>query len=65
MFNGGGISVMEASIISESLRILDGQEGFPPLPEIAINVQCNKATCAPHVGIFADYLVWELGRVQG
>jgi len=53
---------MEAAIIPESLRILDGQPGFPPLPEIAMSVHYNKAACAPHVAIFADFLVGELGR---
>jgi len=62
VLNGAGVSVMEASIIPETLRILDGQPGFPPLPEIAMSVHYNKAACAPHVGIFSDYLVGELGR---
>ena len=62
VLNGAAVSVMEAAIIPESLRILDGQQGFPPLPEIAMSVHYNKAACAPHVGIFADFLVGELGR---
>ncbi|WP_340159928.1 LysR substrate-binding domain-containing protein [uncultured Hoeflea sp.] len=62
VLNGTGVSVMEAAIIPESLRILDGQPGFPLLPEMAMSVHYNKAACAPHVGIFADYLVGELGR---
>lgn len=65
LLNGSAVSVMEASIIPESLRILDGHPGFPPLPEIAMSVHYNKGACAPHVGIFADYLVRELGRVRG
>jgi DNA-binding transcriptional LysR family regulator len=62
VLNGAGVSVMEASIIPESLRILDGQPGFPPLPEIAMGVHYNKAACPPHVAIFADFLVGELGK---
>ena len=64
LLNGSAVSVMEASIIPETLRILDGQQGFPPLPEIAMSVHYHKAACGPHVGIFADYLVGELGRVR-
>ncbi|SOE17568.1 LysR family transcriptional regulator [Hoeflea halophila] len=62
VLNGAGVSVMEASIIPGTLRVLDGQPGFPPLPEIAMSVHYNKAACPPHVGIFADYLVGELGK---
>ena len=65
VLNGSAVSVMEASILPDTLRILDGQPGFPPLPEIAMSVHYNKAACAPHVAIFADYLVGELGRVRG
>ncbi|WP_269385945.1 LysR substrate-binding domain-containing protein [Hoeflea alexandrii] len=65
VLNGSAVSVMEASIISETLRVLDGQPGFPPLPEIAMSVHYHKAACGPHVGIFADYLVGELGRRRG
>ncbi|WP_417407932.1 LysR family transcriptional regulator [Hoeflea sp.] len=65
VLNGAGVSVMEASIIPDSLRILDGQPGFPPLPEIAMSVHYNKASCPPHVAIFADFLVGEMGRVRG
>ena len=65
VLNGAAVSVMEASIIPESPRILDGHPGFPPLPEIAMSVHYHKAACGPHVGIFADYLVGELGRVRG
>jgi DNA-binding transcriptional LysR family regulator len=64
VLNGAAVSVMEASILPDTLRILDGQPGFPPLPEIAMSVHYNKAACAPHVAIFADYLVGELGRVR-
>jgi hypothetical protein len=64
VLNGSAVSVMEASILPDTLRILDGQPGFPPLPEIAMSVHYNKAACGPHVGIFADYLVGELGRVR-
>ena len=62
VLNGAAVSVMEASIIPETLRILDGQEGFPPLPEIAMAVHYNKAACAPHIAIFAEFLVSELGK---
>ena len=65
VLNGSAVSVMEASILPETLRILDGQPGFPPLPEIAMSVHYHKAACGPHVGIFADYLVGKLGRVRG
>jgi len=65
VLNGAAVSVMEASIIPATLRILDGHPGFPPLPEIAMSVHDHKASHAPHVGIFADYLVGELGRVRG
>ena len=65
MRNGAAVSVMEASILPGTLRILDGHPGFPPLPEIAMSVHYHKAACGPHVGIFADYLVGELGRRRG
>lgn len=61
MFNGDGISVMEVSIIPETLRILNGHPGFRSLPEIAISVHCNKAAwghmselCGFSVGTFGS-----------
>jgi len=54
VLNGAAVSVMEDSIIPESLRIRDGHPGFPPLPEIAMSVHYHNAACAPHRGIFAD-----------
>lgn len=41
LLNGSGIGVMEASCIPASLRIVDGQIGLPPLPDIAISIHCS------------------------
>ncbi|MEP5731846.1 MAG: LysR substrate-binding domain-containing protein [Sulfitobacter sp.] len=62
LLEGGCVSVMEASIIPPSLTIIDGQPGFPALPEVAISVhQPHRA--APHVALVAEAMLAKLGRV--
>lgn len=40
LLDGSLLGVMEASCIPSSLRIVDGQVGLPPLPEVAIALHC-------------------------
>lgn len=56
-----GVSVMEASIIPTGLKILDGQSGFPPLPDVAISVH-RSHNGAAHVSLTADYIRTSLER---
>ena len=61
ILESSGVSVMEASIIPASLRIIDGQEGFPPLPEVVISVHQSN-TSEPHVSLVTDFLSAKLAR---
>jgi DNA-binding transcriptional LysR family regulator len=60
MLQGSGVSVMEASIIPPSLKIIDGQTGFPALSEVAISVHQSE-TGEPHVSLVSDILLAKLG----
>lgn len=62
MLENSGVSVMEASIIPPSLKIIDGQPGFPALPEVVISVH-QSSTSEPHVSLVADNLLSKLGYV--
>lgn len=55
-----GVSVMEVSTIPDSLEIIDGRPGFPPLPDIVISVHRANAAEA-HVSFVADSLRKGLG----
>lgn len=60
--DGASVSVMEASVIPSCLRIIDGQAGFPPLPEVVISVHQPKS-CEAHVSLAAEFLTGQLGRI--
>lgn len=60
MLQGSGVSVMEASIIPPSLKIIDGQTGFPALSEVAISVHQSE-TGEPHVSLVSEILLAKLG----
>ncbi|MCG7521449.1 LysR substrate-binding domain-containing protein [Ruegeria sp. Ofav3-42] len=60
--DGAAVSVMEASVIPSGLRIIDGQAGFPPLPEVVISVH-QSVSCEAHMALVADFLVEKLARV--
>jgi DNA-binding transcriptional LysR family regulator len=62
MLENAGISVMEASIIPPSLKIIDGQTGLPTLSEVVISVHQSN-TSEPHISLVADILLKKLGRV--
>jgi DNA-binding transcriptional LysR family regulator len=62
MLESSGVSVMEASIIPPSLKIIDVQPGFPALPEVVISVH-QSSTGEPHVSLVADNLLSKLGYV--
>ncbi|MEP0962277.1 MAG: LysR substrate-binding domain-containing protein [Roseobacter sp.] len=62
MLEGSGVSVMEAAIIPPSLKIIDGQPGFPALPEVAISIHQSN-TSEPHASLVADILLEKLGNV--
>jgi len=55
------VSVMEASVIPASLKVIDGQTGFPALSEVVISVH-QAHNRAPQVGLVADALRLRLGR---
>lgn len=42
-----GVTVMEASIIPEGYKILDGKEGFPVLPEVAMALHRHPGQLSP------------------
>ena len=56
----GCVSVMEASIIPDTLKIIDGRTGFPPLPDVAISVHTAKSV-EPHVALVSGVLLTQLG----
>jgi DNA-binding transcriptional LysR family regulator len=62
ILENSGVSVMEASIIPTGLKIIDGQPGFPPLPEVVISVH-QSSTSELHISLVADSILAELGRV--
>jgi hypothetical protein len=62
MLEGSAVSVMEASVIPESLKIIDGQVGLPPLTEVAISVHKSN-TGEAHVALVADLVLEKLGNV--
>lgn len=62
MLEGPGVSVMEAAVIPPSLKIIDGQPGFPALPDVVISVHQSR-TSEPHVSLVADNLLAKLGCV--
>ncbi|TQV69735.1 LysR substrate-binding domain-containing protein [Denitrobaculum tricleocarpae] len=51
LLSGSAVGVMEASCIPDSLRIVDGQVGLPPLTEVAISLHRSneEAPNASHV----------------
>lgn len=63
LLEGFSVSVMEASVIPDSLRIVDGQAGLPPLPDVVISVHRSSAGEA-HVALVADALLARLGGAK-
>jgi hypothetical protein len=59
ILENGSVSVMEASIIPTSLKVIDGREGFPSLPDVAISIHRSTNNEA-HVSLVADYLLSKL-----
>ncbi len=59
---GSGVSVMEASIIPDGLRVIDGYAGLPPLPEVVIAVHRNAGDTREPVSLAGDFLLAELGK---
>jgi len=57
------VSVMEASIIPDSLKVIDGREGFPMLPNVAISVH-RTTNCEAHAALVADSILTSLGGTQ-
>lgn len=55
LVSGSGVGVMEASCIPASLRIVDGQIGLPPLPDIAISVHCSDES-APNSNLISKII---------
>jgi len=60
MLQSSGVSVMEASIVPEGLKIIDGQAGFPPLSEVAISIHQSDDR-GTHVSLVADFILGKLG----
>lgn len=61
--SGAGVTVMEAATIPEGARILDGEEGFPPLPEVAICLH-RRADEPPATALAAKHLAQALRTLQ-
>lgn len=63
LLTGTGVTVMEASTIPPTLKIIDGQPGLPALPDVVISVhQAESSAC--HVALAADYLLSKLAEVK-
>lgn len=60
ILNDACVSVMEASTIPRGLTVIDGHEGFPSLPNVAISVHRPNKQATP-ITIVADFLVARLG----
>ncbi len=58
---GSGISVMEQAVIPESLTVIDGTNGLPPLEQVAICLHRGPGKQPPHVTLAADFI---LSRLQ-
>lgn len=63
ILESSSVSVMEASTISEGLKIIDGREGFRSLPNVVISVHRSVESKA-HVSLIADYLLAKLARTS-
>lgn len=48
LLNSSSVGVMEASCIPDTLRIVDGQVGLPPLSDVAISIH-RSSEDAPHI----------------
>ncbi len=57
--SGAGVTVMEAATIPEGAQILDGEEGYPALPEVAICLH-RRAEETPATTLAAAHLAREL-----
>ncbi|WP_299963518.1 LysR substrate-binding domain-containing protein [uncultured Roseobacter sp.] len=65
ILESSGVSVMEASTIPPSLKVIDGRPGFPALPDVVISVHRSTISEA-HVSLVADYLLSKLaGKPRG
>ncbi|MFQ1699784.1 LysR substrate-binding domain-containing protein [Loktanella agnita] len=60
ILENAGVSVMEASIIPAGLKVIDGQNGLPSLPDVAISIHRSNAHRA-QVSLVADHLLAKLG----
>lgn len=60
VLENAAVSVMEVSTIPASLKIIDGEQGLPALPDVVISVHRSN-TGAPHVLLAADFLLAKLG----
>ena len=61
LLKGSGVSVMERAIIPNSLTIVDGTNGLPPLGQVAICVHRSQKSAQAHVSLAADFI---LSRLQ-
>lgn len=64
MLESSSVSVMEASTIPTSLRVIDGRTDFPPLTEVVISVHQSN-TSEAHVALVAEFLLEKLGGIGG
>ncbi|MBB4286449.1 LysR substrate-binding domain-containing protein [Roseospira goensis] len=58
---GLGVSVLEAFSIPAGLVILDGRDGFPPLPDVLIALYRASGRASRAVDLAADYIMRALG----
>ena len=62
LLTGSGVSVMEASVIPPSLKILDGATGFPRLPDVVISVHQKSNETAAHIQLAVDFVLAALSK---
>lgn len=59
-----GVGAMEASIIPDGFKVLDGQPGFPKLPDVVIALHRNPDDQMPAIDLVGSHLLRELKRAS-
>ncbi len=61
LLNSSSVGVMEASCIPDTLRIVDGQVGLPPLSDVAISIH-NSNDDARHIKLVSGIILAMFGN---
>jgi hypothetical protein len=54
---GLAVTVSMESLVTEDLRILGSEEGFPPLPSVNLRLLRNPAMTSPITECLAEYIL--------